>query len=194
MRFLVVVDMQNDFVTGVLGTEQAQKIGNNVEAKIKEFMEENKRLYPDRALLWNVRFTQDTHGEDYLDTQEGRKLPVKHCILGTWGWELIDQILPYAPALNRYDKDTFGCMKLADALRVAYKDELIDTIEIVGLCTDICVLNNAALLRAALPNTEIVVDAAACAGVTPETHETALNALEGIQVKVVNRGNEPWKE
>lgn len=177
MDILVVVDMQNDFIDGALGTPEAEAIVPRVAERIKAFS-------------GRVLYTRDTHGADYADTQEGRKLPVPHCIQGTAGWEL-------APAIEALreeqpiDKPTFGSRYLG-ALLKAQDDDLrkrgdrIGTITLVGLCTDICVISNALLLKAFLPEAEIAVDAACCAGVTPESHRTALAAMKTCQITVEN--------
>lgn len=171
-RVLVVVDMQNDFITGALGTKEAQAIVPKVCERIRKFEGE-------------VLFTRDTHGEDYLETQEGRNLPVPHCVRGTWGWELEPRI----EALRKstpIDKPAFGSKGLGDVLRArdVYEGGL-DEIVLVGLCTDICVISNALLLKAFLPETEITVDASCCAGVTPESHETALKAMSACQIQII---------
>lgn len=169
---LIVVDMQNDFIDGALGTKEAQAIVPLVAEKIKSFK-------------GKVIFTRDTHGEDYLNTQEGRKLPVPHCIKGTDGWQI-------APELNKLckqppvDKVTFGSSELAELLKAENEKESIDSITLIGLCTDICVISNAMVLKAFLPETEIIVDASCCAGVTPESHNTALEAMKVCQIRIDN--------
>ena len=189
MKYLVVVDMQNDFVTGALKNEDAEKIIPNVVAKVQQYGAD-----PEGKIF----FTKDTHNSSYLDTIEGTKLPVAHCIEGTSGWELI-------PELNKYSnhhiipKVTFGSAKLGNMIRNDIFEEWIDgntecSIEVIGLCTDICVLSNATLLKAFCPNTPITVDAACCAGVTPESHDNALNAMKMIHIDVINQGEEPWRK
>ena len=130
----------------------------------------------------------DTHGEDYLSTQEGRNLPVKHCVKGTWGWELdpqIDQVRQSAPI----EKNTFGSKGLADVLKArnTYEGPL-EEIQLIGVCTDICVISNALLLKAYLPEVKLTVDAACCAGVTPESHRRALEAMKACQIQILNDG------
>ena len=178
-RLLVVVDMQKDFIDGSLGTEEAQAIVNHVIKKMKSY--EKSDIY----------LTRDTHGEDYLDTQEGKKLPVVHCVKGTKGWELHPEI----EALRRkepIDKPAFGSTKLGSilcAMDKEYKMRAMDGLEsvtFVGLCTDICVISNALLIKAFLPEVPAIVDAACCAGVTPESHRTALAAMKACQIRVVN--------
>ncbi|MBO5460950.1 MAG: cysteine hydrolase [Ruminococcus sp.] len=171
MNLLIVVDMQNDFIDGALGTKEAVAIVPKVVEKIKHF---------DGKVL----ATKDTHDENYLNTQEGKNLPVKHCIRGTKGWEFHPQI---AELINdeAFEKDAFGSRSLAKVLRsYSLKEEEIESITLVGLCTDICVISNAMLLKAFLPEVEIIVDSSCCAGVTPESHERALEAMKVCQIKV----------
>ena len=172
-QILVVVDMQNDFVTGPLGTPEARTILPKVAEKVKNF--------PGRVL-----FTRDTHEENYLESREGKVLPVPHCIRGTRGWE----ICPELETLRKeepVDKPTFGSTGLGEVLRAADPyGEKIGKITLVGVCTDICVISNALLLRAFLPEAEIAVDAACCAGVTPESHQTALRAMKACQIAIEN--------
>lgn len=169
-RVLVVIDMQNDFITGPLGTPEAQAIVPRVRKKIQNF---------DGPVL----FTKDTHGGDYLHTQEGRLLPVVHCVRGTPGWELepsIEALREQTPI----EKGTFGSLGLADILRAYQARWGLERIEVVGLCTDICVISNVMILKAALPEAPVVVDARCCAGVTPESHQRALDAMRACQVIV----------
>lgn len=170
---LIVIDMQNDFIDGALGTEQARAIVPKVVDKIKNYKGQ-------------VMYTRDTHDENYLNTQEGSKLPVKHCILGTPGWELHPEIDALAKENNSliFDKPTFGSMGLAGCLNGIQKVAAIDELELVGLCTDICVISNALLLKAILPETRILVDSQCCAGVTPESHENALKAMAACQIEI----------
>lgn len=179
MKILVVVDMQNDFIDGSLGTKEAQAIVPNVKEKIREAIKNNDMII----------YTRDTHTVDYLDTKEGKKLPVEHCIYKTDGWRIPDDLLPpftYEHAVI-YDKPTFGYTKLASKIRgLIYTDNFkCDEIELVGLCTDICVISNAMLLKSEFyEEIEISVDASCCAGVTPETHEAALKTMEMCQINV----------
>lgn len=168
---LVVVDMQNDFIDGALGTKEAVTIVPKVEEKIRNFN-------------GTVFFTRDTHENWYLETQEGKKLPVPHCIRDTEGWQ-IRRELDILRKTEPVDKETFGSTDLADDLVAMNIDDEIKSITFVGLCTDICVISNALLVKAALPEVPIIVDAACCAGVTPESHENALKAMEMCQVEVV---------
>ncbi len=167
---LIVVDMQNDFIDGALGTPEAVAIVPRVAEKVRSF--------PGRVL-----FTRDTHGEDYLKTQEGRNLPVPHCIRGTHGWQLCPQLEAIRKETS-IDKETFGSAALGALLKAADREETIRSITLVGLCTDICVISNALLIKAFLPQAEIVVDASCCAGVTPESHRTALEAMRACQIHI----------
>lgn len=170
-KILIVVDMQNDFITGALGTPEAQAIVPAVREKIAGF---------DGPVL----FTQDTHGPDYLNTQEGKKLPVPHCIQGTPGWQLapeIEELRRHTPIIKR----TFGSLGLAELLRDFQARYGLAGVELVGLCTDICVISNAMVIKAALPEVPITVDSACCAGVTPESHRRALEAMKVCQIEVV---------
>lgn len=173
-KILIVVDMQNDFIDGALGTPQAVGITPKVIEKIKE--------YQSRGDM--VLYTKDTHQNDYLSTQEGRNLPVPHCILETTGWQFpqdIDQ-LTHDRQSKIFHKDTFGSSELIDYLVAQNDSRPIDEIELVGLCTDICVISNALAIKAFLPEATLRVDAACCAGVTPESHLNALRAMEMCQI------------
>lgn len=171
MKVLVVVDMQNDFINGALGTDEAVKIVPKVIRKIQNFH-------------GRVIATRDTHQEDYLETQEGRKLPVKHCIQGTQGWEIHPEIQNLISE-DPIDKPTFGSEELGRMLKEYQgSGEQIESITLVGLCTDICVISNALLLKACLPEVPVIVDASCCAGVTPESHVQALNAMKMCQVEI----------
>ncbi len=163
-KTLIVVDMQNDFIDGSLGTKEAQAILPNVQAKIKEYQGRGDEII----------FTRDTHHEDYLDTPEGKKLPVEHCIEGTHGWEIAEGL--EVSGCIYIDKPTFGW--------VHWNERSFEEIELVGLCTDICVVSNALILKAAFPDVEITVDAGCCAGVTPATHKAALETMKMCQINV----------
>ena len=167
MKYLIVVDMQNDFTTGSLGSAHAAAIIPNVVEKVKAFP-------------GNVIFTRDTHGDDYLQTQEGKKLPVVHWIKGSAGWQICDELNPYVEQV--VDKVTFGSVTLPHIL--SKQGEPIEEIELCGLCTDICVISNAMILKAAFPEVKITVDASCCAGVTMESHNTALNGMKAVQIEV----------
>ncbi|MCL2509867.1 MAG: cysteine hydrolase, partial [Methanomassiliicoccaceae archaeon] len=168
MKLLIVVDMQNDFITGALGTPQAQSILPDVKAKIEKYKRNGDK----------VIFTRDTHGEDYLSTHEGRCLPIVHCIKGTKGHEIADCL--DTEGCEIIDKPTFGSLELAE--HVALDD--YDEIELCGVCTDICVVSNALLLKARVPEMEVAVDATCCAGATPESHKAALLTMKMCQVNV----------
>lgn len=170
---LVVVDVQNDFVDGALGTPEAQAMLPNLVEKVRTFP-------------GDVFFTLDTHGTDYLETREGTYLPVEHCIKGTSGWELAPALAEVAEqrATEYFEKPTFGSTVLVDALRTGVESGHVDSVELVGLCTDICVISNALLLKAAMPETPISVDSTCCAGVTPEKHEAALDVMESCHIDV----------
>lgn len=169
MKILVVVDMQNDFIDGALGTPEAVKIVPYVKERIQNF--DGK-----------VIFTRDTHFTDYMDTQEGKNLPVPHCIKGTPGWEIHPE-LDALRATDPIDKLTFGSSELPDILK---KEENIEEITFIGLCTDICVISNVMVTKAFFPEIPLFVDAAGCAGVTPESHKNALAAMKMCQVAVIN--------
>ncbi len=168
MKVLVVVDMQNDFIDGALGTGEAVAIVPKVVEKVKGFQ-------------GGVIFTRDTHPEDYMNTAEGKKLPVPHCICGTAGWEIAPQLeeLRQTPPV---DKVTFGSTALPQI--VAQLGE-VEEITLVGLCTDICVISNALILKAHFPEVPIIVDASCCAGVTPASHNNALEAMKMCQIDVI---------
>lgn len=173
MKLLLVVDMQNDFIDGALGTAEAQAIVPKVVEKIKSFD-------------GDVVFTRDTHFENYMDTQEGRKLPVPHCIKGTAGYQLQEEVQKACDEKNAVgiDKLTFGSEELPAYLKKTYPDGL-EGIELIGLCTDICVISNALLLKAFFTELPVSVDASCCAGVTPESHRNALSAMKMCQVEIV---------
>jgi len=170
-KILTVIDMQNDFIDGALGTPEAVAIVENVKEKI--------RSYPPEDVI----ATMDTHGEHYMETQEGRNLPVPHCIRGTEGWQIRPDIAELLTGAAVYEKPTFGSVELAQALKKMSEQEPVE-IEMVGLCTDICVVSNALLLKAAMPEVKISVDAACCAGVTPEKHLAALETMRSCQIEV----------
>lgn len=171
-ELLVVVDMQNDFVTGALGTEEAVKIVGNVAEKVREAREKGADLV----------FTMDTHGRDYLETQEGRNLPVPHCIKGTEGWKIIPELQDETRDGVVLEKPSFGSAELADLA----KERGYARIRLIGVCTDICVITNALLLKTALPEAKISVDASCCAGVTPQSHKNALEAMKMCQIQIEN--------
>lgn len=175
MKTLIVVDMQNDFITGSLGTKEAQAIVPNVIKKIEKY-------YSCRD---NVIFTRDTHHPDYLDTQEGKILPVEHCIKNTLGWMVSEKIVNKLSDLgiipNIINKESFGYNHWEN---MEYMLGNSTEIELIGLCTDICVVSNAIILKAYFPEIPITVDSSCCAGVTPELHEAALKVMKSCQIKV----------
>lgn len=171
-KLLVIVDMQTDFIDGVLGTEEAKAIVPSVVKKIKEW---------DGDMVC----TMDTHFDDYLDTQEGKKLPVPHCVINTDGWMINDQICVAVKESEKnvrtFAKYTFGSMEMAEYV----KNAGYDYIEFVGLCTDICVISNAMLVKTMVPEAKIVVDSTCCAGVTPNSHNNALEAMKMCHIDIV---------
>ena len=164
-KILIVVDMQNDFVSGSLGTAEARGIVTKLRAKLDSFD-------------GDVIFTRDTHNEDYLKTNEGKHLPVEHCIKGSWGWEIIDELKPYVKKV--IDKPTFGSTELVEYL----KTKNYDSFELCGLCTDICVVSNALLIKANFYEAEVSVDSTCCAGVTVNSHNSALETMKMCQIEV----------
>ncbi|MDO4314131.1 MAG: isochorismatase family cysteine hydrolase [Oscillospiraceae bacterium] len=176
MDVLVVVDMQNDFVSGALGTAEARAIVPYVVGRVVDGVNRGEEIL----------FTRDTHTPDYLGTQEGKKLPVPHCIRGTEGWEIVEQLREYTVGRQVLDKPTFGSRRLGEALAALQEKEPVEKVTLIGLCTDICVISNALLIKAFLPEAEIAVDAGCCAGVTPESHRNALAAMQVCQITVEN--------
>lgn len=170
MEFLVVVDMQNDFITGELGTPEALGILPFVAQKLVEFKGE-------------VIFTHDSHFTDYLETREGRKLPIMHCIYETHGWQ-IHNCLPMKPEYKKLDKNGFTCNELPAFIDEMAGGDTIDKITLIGLCTDVCVVSNAIMLRSAFPEVDICVDSKCCAGTTPANHQAALDTMVSCQVDV----------
>ena len=171
MNLLIVVDMQNDFINGSLGTKEAQAIVPAVKARILEAMEDR----------WQVIFTKDTHSIDYLKTHVGKNLPIKHCLRGSDGWQLHPELQDLSIGSSVFEKGSFGSLELAE-----YVSSLNpDAIEVIGLCTDICVVSNVALLKAYCPEVPMSVRANCCAGVTPEAHEHALATRKSLQVEIL---------
>lgn len=170
-NILVVVDMQNDFIDGSLGSAEARAVVRPAVEKIEKCKREGVRIL----------VTMDTHGENYLSTQEGRRLPVPHCVKGTHGWRLNGEIAAAVAGCKVYEKTTFAS---ADLLRdlVAMRPERV---ELIGLCTDICVVSNALGVKAVLPETCVVVDASCCAGVTPRSHDAAVQTMKSCQIDVI---------
>lgn len=167
-KALIVVDMQNDFISGALGTNEARAIVEKTKSYLRAA----------RAAGTEVIFTRDTHRENYLSTQEGKNLPVAHCIENTAGWEIADGL--YEAGERIFDKPVFGSVELASFV----KAENYDDVELIGVCTDICVVSNALLIKAYAPETVVSVNASLCAGVTPEKHLAALETLRSCQVRV----------
>ncbi len=191
MKIVVVVDMQNDFIDGVLGSPEAQAIVPTMLDRLHELDDGNTILL----------FTKDTHQADYLETQEGKNLPVPHCIEGTSGWSIKKEISSFCdygshfmtvsgPTIrkSRILKPTFGSLELAELVHNLTEDtvEEVDEVILMGVCTDICVISNAMLLKAYCPETPITVDASCCAGVTPESHKNALAAMKMCQINIIN--------
>lgn len=169
-KVLAVIDMQNDFIDGALGTKEAEAIVGKVAAQIRDFDGE-------------VVYTRDTHFEDYLHTQEGAKLPVKHCIKGTDGWQIREELSKLQGDDTKiFDKLTFGSVELAQYLK---EMEDLQSVMLIGLCTDICVISNAMVIKAFLPEVTIQVNAECCAGVTPQSHLNALEAIKMCQIEIV---------
>ena len=163
-KTLIVVDMQKDFIDGALGTKEAVAIVENVKKKIAQYQQNGDEII----------FTRDTHQSDYLNTNEGKNLPVEHCIEGTEGWKIQEGL--EVPGAIYIDKPTFGYLN--------WKEYNLEEVEIVGLCTDICVISNALIIKATYPEIQVSVDANCCAGVTPESHMAALTTMKMCQVKV----------
>lgn len=167
-KILLVIDFQNDFIDGSLGTKEAQDIIGNVVKKIESYEEKNRFA------------TQDTHFEDYLSTQEGKNLPVLHCQKGTFGWEIRKEAqLGFAKI---FEKNSFGSVELAQFVKV----QDVDEVELIGICTDICVVSNALLIKAFAPEVKIKVDVSCCAGVTPESHLAAIETMKSCQIEMIN--------
>ena len=173
-KLLIVVDYQNDFVSGSLGFEKAKELEGAICKKIEQFLFDGQ----------DILFTFDTHGQDYLSTQEGRNLPIAHCIQGSAGWELYGKVAEYREkAVTCLDKRTFGSVELADYLR----EHPYDEVELVGVVSNICVLSNAVISKAALPEAEILIDAACTASNDDAMNEKALDIMQGLQMKIINR-------
>lgn len=164
-KTLIVVDMQNDFIDLALGTKEAEAIVPAVKKKIEEYKNAGNEII----------FTRDTHRENYLETPEGKKLPVPHCIKGTKGWEIADGL--YVEGSKIIDKPNFGWPH--------WKEENLEAVELIGLCTDICVVSNALIIKASFPDAAVSVDSSCCAGVTPESHEAALKTMAMCQIDIL---------
>lgn len=162
---LVVIDMQKDFIDGALGSNEAQQIVDNVNARIREYRNNGKEII----------YTADTHDIDYLTSREGRELPVEHCIAGTSGHEIVVDVCGKV-----FNKPTFGSVELGEYVKDNCQEKAF---EIVGVCTDICVISNAVIIRSFLPESDIFVNSKLCAGVTPKTHDNAISAMKMLQIK-----------
>lgn len=172
MKYLIVVDVQNDFVDGALGSPEAQITALSIIRKVEQASDEGRKIY----------FTRDTHlAESYMDTLEGKKLPIPHCIRGTEGWKIIDELQEYTNIGNTINKFTFGY----DRWDCEHFEE-IEEIEIIGFLSDICVISNALILRALYPSIKITVDAACCAGTSIEKHKAALEVMKSCQIDILN--------
>ncbi len=173
MNYLIIVDVQKDFVDGALGTKEAQAMLPALLQKAETFSGE-------------IIVTLDTHFENYMETAEGKSLPVPHCIKGTEGWRLTPALEEMARGKNwkTYEKPTFGSAAMMEDFKTLHAAGRVDSVELVGLCTDICVVSNALLLKAAMPEVPICVDARCCAGVSPETHEAALAVMQCCQIQI----------
>lgn len=170
MKILAVIDMQNDFIDGSLGTAEAVKIVDSVSKKIEKY----------RALGVEIIFTRDTHPQNYLSTNEGKRLPVEHCIKDSYGWQICKKLdIDDSKIIN---KPTFGSYELAEYIS---QKSNVDEVELIGLCTDICVISNAILLKAKMPEIKIIVDSSCCAGVTVKSHENALDAMKMCQIDII---------
>lgn len=168
-RLLLVVDFQNDFVNGALGFEGAEKVEAPILKKLKEYKDNGE----------DIIFTRDTHQTNYLETEEGKNLPIEHCIEGTFGWEIYGEAKDYATII--FDKPTFGSLELG----IYLQDKDYDVVEIAGLVSNICVISNAAIVKAALPEVQIVVDASMTDSYDKKLHKEALDVMEGFQVKII---------
>lgn len=175
MKYLIVVDMQNDFVYGSLGTKEARAIVPSIELKICQYSENEDG---------RIAFTTDTHSHDYLSTLEGKYLPIEHCIFGSNGWRIIDELFGYAMNADHHcNKQTFG---YDDWEGVFANGRCIESIELIGVCTDICVVSNALILKSLYPEIPIIVDASCCAGTTPDNHRAALQVMKSCQIDIIN--------
>lgn len=172
MKVLVVVDMQNDFIDGVLGTKEAVAITERVAKKIESYKADGQI----------VIFTRDTHDEDYFSTKESKYLPILHCQKGTSGWHIRQGLCTDNDFVM--DKSTFGALKLPEVIKELTTGNVLEVIELVGLCTDICVISNAIICKTAFPEKDIIVDSSCCAGATPEGHRNALEAMKQCQIAV----------
>jgi len=176
MKILVVVDVQNDFVTGTLGKPTSQAVVPRIVQRVEEGLQSGE----------TVIFTRDTHGENYGATREEQAQPIVHCVEGTEGWEIVEELKGFAAKCLVVDKPTFGSVRLAEILQDLNRQDQVESVTLIGLVTDVCVFANAILARTVLTEAEVYVDASCCAGVTPERHKTALNAMKCCQIKIEN--------
>ena len=180
MKALVVIDMQEDFINGPLGTPEARAIVPKIAEKVRQYLNDEEET--------GIIYTRDTHFDNYLETDEGQKLPVPHCILGTSGHNIVPEVYVEgnSKAFNKY---AFGDLSLPDRIQSVgcecWDSWEVDSLEIVGVCTDICVISNALILRAAYRGIPIVVDSSCCAGTTPAAHEAALTVMKSCQIEVI---------
>lgn len=174
-NIIIVVDVQNDFVTGSLGTTEAQEMIPRLKSKLEKSNIDNVLI-----------FTKDTHDNRYLNSTEGKKLPIPHCIKETNGWLIVPEIAPFTNGYNRevIEKNTFGCVDMIPILKESIKIGFVEEIELVGLCTDICVITNALLIKSYFPYMSIVVDSSCCAGTTVENHNKALDIMRQCHIEV----------
>lgn len=171
-KVLVVIDMQNDFITGVLGNSECRAVVPHVVKRVQEAVNDHTDLL----------FSQDTHQENYLSTQEGRKLPIPHCIENTDGWNIIPELEETAEQKGIvFKKETFGSRDIAEYVKAHGYEE----VELIGVCTDICVISNAMTIKSFVPEAEISVNEACCAGVTPQSHRTAVEAMKACQINLI---------
>lgn len=182
-KIIVVVDMQNDFIDGALGSAEAVKIVERCAEKIKAAKADGD----------TVIFTRDTHGENYMSTEEGKNLPVPHCIKGSDGWQITPVLAELVDNSLIIDKETFGSRDLGKLVAEKLVEGDYESVELFGLCTDICVISNALLIKAFCPDFPIYVDASCSAGVTPDSHDTAIRAMESCQIHVTGKDEEPWR-
>jgi nicotinamidase-related amidase len=180
MKALIVVDMQHDFIDGALGSAEATMIVEKVAEKVKQYNED-----PGAVII----YTRDTHDEHYMDSFEGQRLPVMHCIENTPGWEIVPEVFVEGPNVNIIDKSTFGHRNIArvvhDFVGCCLESNEVESIELCGVCTDICVVSNAMLIKSAYMDIPIIVDSACCAGTTPENHQAALTVMRSCQIDVI---------
>ena len=180
-KLLLAIDMQNDFIYDALENNMAKQIIPAVTRKIADWEKTGQPII----------FTRDTHYDDYMTTEEGKNLPVPHCIVNTNGHNIIAELQGFASKHILIDKHTFGSNSLMNFLEM--HPNQFDIIEIIGICTDICVISNAVIAKTASPNSHIIIDAACCAGVTAESHDIALNAMKSLQMEIINQGKEAWR-